>query len=55
MQENRKLLEEMENLKNRNAREDQKNYAREHSSGSASSAAGKAKFDEFIEGLFKEY
>lgn len=55
LMENKKLLGEMENLKNRMARDDQKNYAREHSSGSAASAAGKVKLDEFIEGLFKEY
>lgn len=34
---------------------EQKNYAKEHSSGSASSAAGVQKTDEFIEGLFKTY
>lgn len=37
------------------AMEKQKNYAKEHSSGSASSAAGQQKMDEFIEGLFKTY
>ncbi len=55
LEENRKLLEEMENMKNIKTKDDQRTYAKEHSAGSAATANGKAKFDEFIEGLFKEY
>ena len=53
--ENKKLLEEIENMKKGRAIEDQKVYAKAHSPGSVSSPAGNAKLDEFIEGLFKEY
>lgn len=53
--ENEKLLEEIEKLKNEQIKEAQKIYAREHSTGSATSAAGIFKADEFAEGLFKEY
>lgn len=55
MQENRKLLEEIERMKQGKAVDDQRNYAREHSAGSVYSSAQSAKLDEFIEGLFKEY
>ena len=54
-EENRKLMEEIENMKNTAAKEEQKNYAKEHSAGSVASASKKQKLDEFIEGLFKEY
>ena len=53
--ENRKLLEEIEKMKNEKEKEAFKNYAREHSPGSATSAAGTVAIDEFVEGLFKEY
>lgn len=53
--ENRKLLEEIERMKNEKEKEAHKNYAREHSPGSATSAAGTVAIDEFVEGLFKEY
>ncbi len=53
--ENKKLLEEIEKMKEEKEREAHKNYAREHSPGSATSAAGIVGVDEFVEGLFKEY
>lgn len=53
--ENEKLLAELEQMKAEKAREAQRAYAREHGPGSATSAAGLAVRDEFIEGLFKEY
>lgn len=53
--ENEKLFSEIEKLKNEKAKENHRNYAREHSPGSAATAAGKAAIDEFVEGLFKEY
>ena len=53
--EKEELLAEVEKMKKEQIREAQKIYAREHSTGSATSAAGVSGFDEFIEGLFKEY
>ena len=53
--ENRKMLEEMEVLKSEAEKIKSKVYAREHSTGSATSGAGVLKQDEFIEGLFREY
>ena len=53
--ENERLLEEIEKMKNEKEKEAHKNYAREHSPGSATSAAGTVGIDEFVEGLFKEY
>ena len=55
MQENKKLLEEIEKMKQGKAIDDQRSYAREHSAGSVYSPAQSAKLDEFIEGLFREY
>lgn len=55
MQENKKLLEEIEKMKQGKAIDDQRSYAREHSVGSVYSPAQSAKLDEFIEGLFREY
>lgn len=55
MQKNKKLLEEIENMKREKMMDDQKTYARAHSAGSVSSSAKNLKPDEFIEGLFKEY
>ena len=53
--EKEELLKEVEKMKKEQTREAQKNYAREHSTGSATSAAGISGLDEFVEGLFKEY
>lgn len=53
--ENEKLLAEIEKFKNEQIKENQKIYAKEHSTGSATSAAGIFGADEFAEGLFKEY
>ncbi len=53
--ENEELLEEIEKLKNEKMKEAQKIYAKEHSTGSATSAAGIFGADEFAAGLFKEY
>ena len=53
--ENKRLLEEIEKMKNEKEKEALKNYAKEHSPGSATSAAGVSGFDEFVEGLFKVY
>lgn len=53
--ENERLFSEIEKMKNEKIKESQKNYAREHSPGSANSAAGILSRDEFIEELFKEY
>ena len=53
--ENEKLLSEIEKLKQEQERETRKIYAREHSTGSATSAAGNVEKDEFVAGLFKEY
>ena len=51
---NEELEKEIAALKKEKAKDDQKEYAKEHSSGSSSSAAGKFR-DEFVEGLFAEY
>lgn len=53
--ENARLLLELEELQKEKEAQALKNYAREHSPGSARSAAGIPGFDEFVEGLFKEY
>ena len=53
--ENARLSSELEQMKEEKAREEHKAYAKEHGPGSATSAAGLAVKDEFIEGLFKEY
>ncbi|MBQ7875582.1 MAG: hypothetical protein IJ306_10605 [Oscillospiraceae bacterium] len=53
--ENERLLAELEQMKEEKEREAHRAYAREHGPGSATSAAGLAVRDEFIEGLFKEY
>lgn len=53
--ENEKLLAELEQLKSEKAMEEQRAYAKKHTPGSATSTAGLAVRDEFIEGLFKEY
>ena len=53
--ENEELLAEVEKFKREKEKEAQKIYAREHAPGSGTSAAGISGFDEFVEGLFKEY
>ena len=53
--ENERLFAEIEKMKNEKIKEAQKIYAREHAPGSGTSAAGISGFDEFVEGLFKEY
>lgn len=53
--ENERLSSELEQLKAEKAREEHRAYVREHGPGSATSAAGLAVRDEFVEGLFKEY
>ena len=53
--ENKSLFEELEKLKNEKEKEARRNYAKEHSPGSATSIYGNVAFDEFVEGLFKEY
>ena len=55
IKENQRMIEEMEILKEEAEKAKSKAYAREHSSGSATSGAGVLKQDEFIEGLFREY
>lgn len=50
-----RLREENERLKKELTLKGQQNYAREHSPGSVATTAGKRAFDEFVEGLFKEY
>lgn len=52
---NTELSSEIEKLKNEQRAEAMKKYAREHTTGSANSAAGASPADEFIEELFKEY
>ena len=42
-------------MKNEKIKEAQRIYAKEHAPGSGTSAAGVSGFDEFVEGLFKEY
>ena len=53
--ENARLSAEIEQMKAEAERAQHKAYAKEHSPGSATSAAGIAVKDEFVEGLFKEY
>ena len=53
--ENEKLFAEIEKMKNEKLKEAQRIYAKEHAPGSGTSAAGVSGFDEFVEGLFKEY
>ena len=53
--ENEKLFAEIEKMKNEKIKDAQKIYAKEHAPGSGTSAAGVSGFDEFVEGLFKEY
>lgn len=55
IQENKRLLEEIEKMKQGKTMDDQRSYAREHSVGSVYSPVGNEKIDEFIEGLFREY
>lgn len=50
-----RLREENERLKKELTLKGQQRYAREHSPGSVATTAGKQAFDEFVEGLFKEY
>lgn len=52
---NAELSSEIEKLRNEQRAEAMKKYAREHTTGSATSAAGVSVADEFIEELFKEY
>ena len=49
------LEKEIAALKKEKAEAEQKAYAKEHSTGSATTSAGTQKFDEFAEGLFKTY
>ena len=49
------LEKEIAEMKRENILKEQKNYAREHGPGSATTTAGKTAVDEFVEGLFKEY
>ena len=49
------LEKEIAEMKRENKLKEQKNYAREHGPGSATTTAGKPAVDEFVEGLFKEY
>lgn len=57
--QNKILIPELEKkiaeLEKANKLKDQKNYAREHGAGSATTAAGKSAVDPFVEGLFAEY
>jgi hypothetical protein len=53
--ENTKLFAEIEKMKNEKIKDAQKIYAKEHAPGSGTSAAGVSGFDEFVEGLFKDY
>lgn len=53
--ENEKLFAEIEKMKNEKIKETQRIYAKEHAPGSGTSAAGVSGFDEFVEGLFKDY
>ena len=53
--ENEKLFAEIEKMKNEKIKDAQKIYAKEHAPGSGTSAAGVSGFDEFVEGLFKDY
>lgn len=53
--EKEKLLAEVEKLKSEQEKEARKIYAKEHSTGSATSAVGVTGLDEFVAGLFKEY
>ena len=53
--EKEELLAEVLKLKNEKEKEARRIYAKEHSTGSATSAAGITGTDEFVAGLFKEY
>ena len=53
--EKKKLVDEIEKMKLEKEKNERKAYMKEHSPGSATSAAGTAVKDAFIEGLFKEY
>ena len=57
--QNKILIPELEKkiaeLEKANKLKDQKNYAREHGTGSATTTAGKSAVDPFVEGLFAEY
>lgn len=53
--EKKKLIDEIEKMKLEKEKNERKAYMKEHSPGSATSAAGTAVKDAFIEGLFKEY
>ena len=53
--EKKKLIDEIEKMKLEKEKNERKAYMNEHSPGSATSAAGTAVKDAFIEGLFKEY
>ena len=53
--EKKKLFAELEKMKNEKIKEEQKNYAKEFGPGSANSAAGVLRIDEFAAGLFREY
>ena len=49
------LEKEIAELKKQITKKEQKNYAKDHSAGSANSAAGKEPADPFVEGLFASY
>lgn len=49
------LEKKIAELEKANKLKDQKNYAREHGAGSATTAAGKSAVDPFVEGLFADY
>ena len=51
----KELEKEIAAFKKEKAEAEQRAYAKEHSTGSAATAAGQQKFDEFVEGLFKTY
>ena len=53
--EKEELFEEVGKLKKEIEKEAHKNYIKEHSTGSATSAVGVTGLDEFVAGLFKEY